>query len=306
MFAPPPEITAEVFSRLPEALQFCGEPTDWVKAVRPGMRIGSFLEGPAFDREGNLYCVDIPHGRIFCVSPQGHWSVAADYDGEPNGLKIHRDGRIFIADHRHGILVMQPGTGSVEPFCTHAGLEGFRGCNDLHFASNGDLYFTDPGRSNLNDPTGRVFRIRVGDRNAELLLANVPYPNGIVLNLEETHILVAATRANAVWRLASSLDPKRQMAGTFIQLSGGLAGPDGLALDEEGNLAVVHAQFGSVWLFDRWGEPLLRVRSKTGRALTNLAYGGPDRCTLFILEADTGSILTARMPVPGKTMFSHV
>lgn len=306
MFAAPSEIATKVFARLPEALHFRGEPNDWVKAARPGMRLGSFLEAPAFDRDGNFYCVDVPHGRIFRVSPHGDWTIAAEYDGEPNGLKIHRDGRIFIADHRHGIMVMQPGTGSVEPFCLHAGLERFRGCNDLHFASNGDLYFTDPGRSNLNDPTGRVFRIRHGEKTPELLLANVPYPNGVVLNLEETHLLVAATRANAVWRLMADRDPRRQMLGTFIQLSGGLAGPDGLALDEDGNLAVVHAQFGSVWLFDRWGEPLLRIRSCAGRALTNLAYGGPDRRTLFILDAETGSILTARMPAPGRKMFSHL
>ncbi len=306
MYAAPPEIHTEVFSKLPEDLQFRGEPTDWVKATRPGMRLHSFLEGPAFDREGNLYCVDIPHGRIFRISPDGEWTVACTYDGEPNGLKIHKDGRIFIADHRNGIMVMDPGTQVVQPHCTHTSLESFKGCNDLCFSSNGDLYFTDPGRSNLNDPTGRVFRIRVDSDTPELLLKNVPYPNGITLNPAETHVLVAATRANAVWRFMADTNPSRQMVGLFIQLSGGWAGPDGLAVDEDGNLAVVHAQHGSVWLFDPYGEPILRVRSSSGRALTNIAYGGPDRRTLYILEAESGSILTARMPVPGRRLYSHL
>lgn len=306
MYAAPPEIITEIFATLPTNLHWRGEPTDWVKAARPGLRLASFLEGPAFDRAGNLYCTDIPHGRIFRISPQGAWTVACEYDGEPNGLKIHRDERIFIADRRHGIMTMNPHSGAVEPFRTHVGLERFRGCNDLFFASNGDLYFTDPGRSNLSDPTGRVFRIRSGSETVELLLDNVPYPNGVTLNLEETHVLVAATRANAVWRFLADPDPKLQMTGLFVQLSGGLAGPDGLALDQDGNVAVVQAQFGSVWLFDRWGEPLLRVRSCAGKALTNLAYGGSDGRTLFILDAETGSILTARMPVAGRTMFSHL
>jgi gluconolactonase len=33
------------------------------------------------------------------ITPDGNWTVAAEYGGEPNGLKIHKDGRIFIADH---------------------------------------------------------------------------------------------------------------------------------------------------------------------------------------------------------------
>jgi gluconolactonase len=186
MYATPPEINTEIFAKLPERLHYRGEPNDWVKTTRPGKRIHSFLEGPAFDREGNLYCTDIPYGRIFRVSPQGEWALACEYDGEPNGLKIHRDGRIFIADHRHGIMVMDPASGRVEPFCGHADLQRFKGCNDLFFASNGDLYFTDPGRSSLSDPTGRVFRVPAATGAPELLLDNVPYPNGVTLNREET------------------------------------------------------------------------------------------------------------------------
>ena len=70
----------------------------------------------------------------------------------------------------------------------------------------------------------------------------------------------------------------------FIQLSGGLSGPDGMAMDEQGNLAVVHAGFGTVWHFSPQGEPLARIRSCAGIRTTNIAYGGPDRRTLYITE----------------------
>jgi len=69
------------------------------------------------------------------------------YDGWPNGLKIHRDGRIFIADYKRGLMILDPGTGKVEPLLETAFSEGFKGLNDLHFADNGDLYFTDQGRA---------------------------------------------------------------------------------------------------------------------------------------------------------------
>src|SRR6266542_4582499 len=82
MFAPPRVIESRVFARIPEA---------------------KLLEGPSFDRAGNLYVVDIPSGRVFRVSPDGRPEKVAEYDGEPNGLRIHRDGRIFIADHKQGL-----------------------------------------------------------------------------------------------------------------------------------------------------------------------------------------------------------
>jgi gluconolactonase len=78
-------------------------------------------------------------------------------------------------------------------------------------------------------------------------------------------------------------------------------------MDEEGNLAVAHPGIGSVWVFDRHGEPLYRIRScTTGRSTTNIAYGGADRRTLFITESATGSILKASLPTPGRPMYSHM
>jgi len=92
--------------------------------------------------------------------------------------------------------------------------------------------------------------------------------------------------------------------GIFIQMSGG-TGPDGIAMDAEGNLAVCHVGLGSVWLFSRFGRPLYEIQSCTGHAITNAAYGGPDGKTLFITESETGTILQARLEVPGLPLYSH-
>ncbi len=34
----------------------------------------------------------------------------SEYDGWPNGLKIHKDGRIFITDYKRGIVLLDPAT----------------------------------------------------------------------------------------------------------------------------------------------------------------------------------------------------
>jgi gluconolactonase len=303
LFAPPPVVATTPFARLPEAFRRTGHDTEWHRG-QPGKHPEhSLLEGPAFDRDGTLWCVDIPYGRIFRVSPKGEFDLAAEYDGEPNGLAIHRDGRIFIADYAHGIMVLDPATRKVAPFVTRVRLERLKAVNDLVFASNGDLYFTDQGLTGLHDATGRVFRVRAGGQ-VDLLLGNVPSPNGIALSPDESMLYVAVTRANAVWRVPLMRDGGVAKVGNFIQLSGG-GGPDGLAVDGEGNLAIAHIGLGCVWLFTRRGEPMARIQSCAGDHTTNMAYGGSDGTTLFITESETGTVLKASMPVPGLPLFSH-
>lgn len=303
MFGAPPVIETQVFARLPDKFKITGRRSAWIEA-RQHRAPHSFLEGPSFDRAGNLYCTDIPYGRIFKITPEGEFDLFFEYDGEPNGLKIHRDGRLFIADHRRGILVLDPVSRTIEPVLERVHTEGFRGCNDLFFSLNGDLYFTDQGQTGLQDPSGRVYCLRANG-DLRCLIRNVPSPNGLALNLEENILYLNVTRANAVWRLPFLPNGDVTKVGLFLQLSGG-GGPDGLAIDAEGNLAVAHAGFGTVWLFSCIGEPLHRVRSFAGLTTTNLAYGGVDGKTLYITESATGTILTARMPTAGNPMYSHI
>ena len=140
-----------VFATLPAEFRRDGQLTSWAAARRGGKPIPSFLEGPYFDRDGNLYVTDIPFGRIFRVSPGGGWNLVTEYDGEPNGLKIHRDGRAFIADYRNGVLELDLKTGATRPVIERRYTERFKGVNDLFFAANGDLYFTDQGRTGHQD-----------------------------------------------------------------------------------------------------------------------------------------------------------
>lgn len=299
MYAAPPVIKTEIFARVPDALRARENPRR-----QSGVARDCFLEGPSFDRDGNLYVTNIPYGQIFKVSPRGEFTLVASYDGEPNGLKIHRDGRIFIADHKQGLMLLDPRSGKVEAFLDRPHGERFKGLNDLVFAKNGDLYFTDQGESGLHDPTGRLYRLRV-DGRLELLLDNVPSPNGLVLTPNEEILYLAVTRNNAVWRVPLLPDGNLGRVGIFIQLSGGM-GPDGMAMDAEGNLAVCHVGMGSVWLFSRLGRPVAEIKSCAGTGTTNAAYGGPERKTLYITDSETGTILSVKLEVPGKEMYSHL
>ena len=280
--------------------------TEWAAANRPGQVVDCFLEGPSFDRAGNLYVTDIPNGRVFRISPERRWSLVAEYDGWPNGLKIHSDGRIFITDYRRGIVVLDPDSGAISPFLTHRRSEGFRGVNDLFFDRQGRIYFTDQGQTGIHDPTGRVYRYDPLRDALDCLIANGPSPNGLVMNPGENVLYVAMTRGNAVWRLPVFPDGGISKASIFVAMAGGVSGADGMAVDEAGNLYVADAGNGCVWSFSARGVPLLRIAAESGgQTCTNVAFGGAERRQLFITESDTGNILVANMEAAGQAMYAN-
>ena len=74
---PPRLIETKIFSAMPDKFRRRGVRTDWADANRPGVATDSFIEGPSFDKDGNLYIVDIPFGRISASRPMGNgrsWS----------------------------------------------------------------------------------------------------------------------------------------------------------------------------------------------------------------------------------------
>jgi gluconolactonase len=303
MPTPPLRTTGSLVFRLPDALRDGSVDSGWNAMQPAGLAAPSFLEGPSFDLDGALWFVDIVNGRVFRLDAAGALMVEIQYDGWPNGLKIHPDGRIFIADQKHGIMVYDRQTRRIRPYLERYGADRFKGVNDLFFARDGDLYFTDQGLTGLHDATGRLFRLKASG-GLDCLLERVPGPNGLVMDLHEQSLLLAATRDNSVWRVPLDRDRRPVKVGRFLQLSGGI-GPDGLALSERGDLLVAHAGMGCVWCFSPEGELLQRIDAPQGKLVTNLA-AKPGTQDIYFIESSTASIHRASIGVRGKTMHSHL
>jgi gluconolactonase len=291
LHVPPRLIETTAFSAMPDHFRRKGVRTDWADANRPGQPTECFIEGPSFDADGNLYIVDIPFGRIFRVAPDATWLLVVEYDGWPNGLKIHPDGRVLVADYRHGIMALDVKAGRMQKVLTARNSESFKGCNDLHIADNGDIYFTDQGQTGLHDPTGRVYRLRP-DGRLDCLIDTGISPNGLVLDPTGTVLFVAMTRDNAVWRVPLMKDGGVAKVGRFCSTFG-TSGPDGLTMDQVGRLFVAHASLGHVFVFAPNGELIARIKSCTGPSCTNVAIGGAGRDRLYITESVTGTVMVA-------------
>lgn len=298
----PPTVRAlSVWTSMPAQWRKTGVRSSWADANRGGKPTDSFLEGPVVDRHGHLYVTDIPFGRIFRISPEGQWHLVAEYDGEPNGMKFWDEQTLLVTDYKNGLVAVDIASGTVKPWLTRRNSESFKGVNDLCIDAHGRVYFTDQGQTGLHDPTGRVYRYTPQTGQLDLLLTNVPSPNGVVLSPDEQTLYVAATRGNCVWRMPLQADGSVSKVGQFFT-SYGASGPDGLAMDETGRLLVANPGLGYVWVLNPRGEPEEVLTGPTGISLTNLAFGGPDRRTVYCTDSTHGQILCADMPIPGVAL----
>ena len=296
-----PQVRAlEVFTSMPPEFRRTGVRSHWADVNQGGRLADSFLEGPVVDGEGNLFVTDIPFGRVFRISPGGAWTLVAQWDGEPNGMKFLSRDELLVTDYKNGLMVVDILRGEVRPFLERRNSERFKGVNDLVFDARGNLYFTDQGQTGLHDPTGRVYRLGT-DGRLDLLLSNVPSPNGIVLSNDERFLFVAVTRGNCVWRMPLLPDGSVSKAGQFFT-SYGPSGPDGLAMDDEGRLLVANPGLGYVWVLNRFAEPEIVLTGPRGASVTNLAFGGSDRKTLYCTDSTHGTVLVATMEVAGKAL----
>jgi gluconolactonase len=297
LLSPPQVRDTEVFTRMPDRFRRPQQGSSWGDANRPGLPTDSFLEGPVFDGAGNLYVTDIPFGRIFRIDPLGAWEQVAEWAGEPNGMKFLNDRELVITDYRNGLMVCDIHSGQVRPYLERRQSERFKGLNDLIFDSRGNLYFTDQGQTGLHDPTGRLYRLQP-DGRLDLLLSNVPSPNGVALSPDERVLYLAVTRGNQVWRVPLLDDGSVSKVGAFFT-SYGPSGPDGLAVDATGRVIVANPGLGLCWVLSPRAEPVVVLKSCAGTSLTNIAFGGADRQTLYCTESVTGTVLRATLDQPG-------
>src|SRR5215217_4592106 len=258
-------------------------------------------EGPAFDREGNLYFVNWLSSAIVRLTMKGVASEFFNTGGIPAGLAFHRDGSLYVADEGdeiHGVLRVADGRATI--LVNELDGQPLNGANDLVFDSNGVLYFSDPWRSSAENPIGGFYRF-LPDGRLEQIDSGLAFPNGVALSPNGSAVYLAETYHNRILRY--SIEPGGVIGGRedFAFLPGG-EGPDGMAFDEAGNLYVAHYGGGKVAVFAPSGEMIEEI-SIPGASVTNVAFGGADRRTLVITDVETASLYQTRVDIPGLALF---
>jgi gluconolactonase len=265
---------------------------------------GVFIEGPVFDQKGNLWFVEIGSGWISRITVNGKYEKFFDteYQWGPNGMTFDRDGQLVICHRQRGLISLNPQTKVVTTLVTEYNGKKFNGPNDLVFDAKGNIYFTDPWGTGLQNLTGAVYYFNRATGNLTKLFDNLAFPNGINLSNDGKYLYIGECNRNRI--LKSAVNPDGTIGDSYVmsQFSGG-QGPDGLSLDVKGNIYQASFDASGVYVLDPMGFTLGFIKVPVGTGTTYAIFGGKDNRTLYITESWTNTIYTVKVPFPGQPRY---
>jgi gluconolactonase len=115
-------------------------------------------------------------------------------------------------------------------------------------------------------------------------------PNGVALSPDGTQLYLTTTGGPPMQRYALADDGS--IAGTPTTLTGN---SDGIAVDCAGNLYLSDA--GQIKVISPTAQPLGSITGLTAGFVTNSAFGGDDRKTLYITTSE--AVYQIKLNVPG-------
>jgi gluconolactonase len=275
----------------------------------------SFIEGPLWRPEGALWFSDVvgnvvrqwtPDGKIIEILRPGGYdgnSLPAGGFNGPNGMIADKDGAALLCQHGNRRIVRIAKDRSVTTLVDKFQGKKLSSPNDLVFASDGSLYFTDPpyGLPKQDEDPAKelkfngVFRLAGG--KLSIAVRDLTRPNGLAISPDQKTLYVAnSDEKKKVWMaydLAADGTGKngRIFADVTAETAGGL--PDGMKLDEKGN--VYAAGPGGVWVFSPAGKHLGTIKLPEIPANCNW---GDDAKSLYI-TAQTG-LYRIKLAVAGQ------
>jgi gluconolactonase len=245
-------------------------------------------EGPSLLPDGRLLFVESYRGQLIVLGPDRIPQRFAYVAGAPNSCVLGADGWAYVCQNGGTVGpwraadMVDPSIqrvregGEAEVLVTQVEGVQLKGPNDLVFAPDGRLIFTDPGAYNPTNPHPSYIHAISPDGVAKVVIAfpEPVFPNG----------LVAEPDGSIVWGESYTGHVRRRRTDGRIEDLGRLPGktptPDGMKLTADGRLLVVDIAAGGICVLAPGGEVLDFVR--VGKAPTNLCFDGE---SLWITDA---------------------
>jgi gluconolactonase len=251
------------------------------------------IEGPAFDKAGNLYVVNYERdGTVGLVKPDGSTELflSLPEGSTANSIQFDSHGNMFLADFTgHNVLKVDMKTKAIT---VHAYTEDFNQPNDLCMNKKDQLFASDP---NWKDGTGKLWRI---ETNGETILLedSLGTTNGITLSPDEKTLYVNESVQRKIWKY--DVDEAGNIANKKLLAEFSDYGFDGMKCDSEGNLYVTRYDKGVVLVLTPEGREVREVSLK-GKKCSNLVFGGKDGKTIFVTLQDRGAVEKFSNDKPG-------
>ncbi len=239
-----------------------------------------FTEGPVWNTDGFLYVSDEEQNKIYRVYLHGRKETLVTL-GDPDGSTLDEQQHLIdCASVLRAIIRVSP-EGKYEILADHYQGKRLNSPNDVVLGPDHALYFTDPnmdlvkGEKQEIDFQG-VYRLDKSG-SVQLLVKDMSQPNGLAFSPDGKRLYIDdSDRKNIlVFDFADGHVMNERLFGDENE-PGGV--PDGMRVDQAGNLYVVGPK--GIWVWDPQGRHLGTIQVPEQPA--NLAWGDKDYKTLFI------------------------
>ncbi|MBL3657980.1 SMP-30/gluconolactonase/LRE family protein [Fulvivirga sp. 2943] len=256
----------------------------------------SFTEGPAADKEGNVYFTDQPNNEIIKWNAKtNELSTFLSESGRSNGMYFNSEGKLISCADMNNELWSIDKDGNHIVIIEQYNNQLLNGPNDLWIAPNGNIYFTDPLYKReywTRDPEmqqdGKYVYLLTKNGTLSRVTSTYEQPNGIVGTPDGKILYVADIGADKIFRY--NIDKKGELTKKSLFTN---MGSDGMTLDNEGNLYVTGK---GVTVFNKNGKKIAYIPVPE-EWTANICFGGTDNSTLFITASK--SVYTLKMKVKG-------
>jgi len=233
-----------------------------------------FTEGPATDKDGNVFFVDWAASRIWKAGIDGKVTLFAENTGQASALSFDDEGRLFACQHETKKIVWYDANAKPHVVAEHID------SNDLAVDRHGGVYVTD-----MN--TRKVWYIPSnGEKHA---VADGFTPNGLVLWQDGGTLVVADWDQPHLWAFRVEKDGALKYGAPYYRPipmppKQDKPGSDGMTVDDDGRLYVcTHA---GLLMFDPTGRLGGAIAKPQNAFLSNVKFGGPNFDTLFVTCSD--------------------
>lgn len=251
----------------------------------------SFTEGPAVDKQGNIFFTDQPNNKIWKYDLNGKLSVFMDKAGRSNGMYFDSKGNLITCADENGQLWSINKKGQVKVLVKDYKGHRLNGPNDCWVSPTGDIYITDPyyqrdywTRKNPDPALGGQKLYYFPHNKKELIRVDdgTEKPNGIVGTADGKYLYVADMGRGKTFRYEINTDGTLKNKQLFVNEAS-----DGMTIDNRGN---VYLTGKGVMVYNQEGEKIEQIdipENWTG----NVCFGGKDRNILFITASKSVYVL---------------
>ncbi|MEH6768952.1 SMP-30/gluconolactonase/LRE family protein [Maribacter arcticus] len=256
----------------------------------------SFTEGPASDKNGNVYFTDQPNDKIIKWNEADNTlSIFKEPAGRANGLYFDHKGNLLAAADDKNELWRINSNGIVDTLITNFEGKKLNGPNDIWVDLQGGIYFTDPyyQRPYWERPTAEieeknVYYISPDLKKITVAATDLVQPNGIIGTPDSKTLYVADIGDQKTYSYTIQNNGTLTNRTLFTDM-----GSDGMTIDNKGNIYLTGE---GVTIFNPKGEKIHHIPINE-EWTANVTFGGKNQNILFITAK--GSVYTLKMNVHG-------